>query len=332
MKKFILRGAIAIVGLVLFVILLFAASSLIKGTFHKFAENQMSGVLSELSARKSEDEKSSATQSSQPEQEEISDSSPDPSEHGEASFWVEYIDIGQADATLICCEGHYMLIDGGYHSTSDVLYTVLKNHGITHLDYLICTHAHADHCGGLSAAYELATVSHVLAPVTEDDRDVSFTIFCDRTKKAGYTIEVPKHGEVFFLGTSQCEVLGPISTEQENVNNTSIVLRVTYGETAFLFCGDAELEEETEILDEGYDIRCDVLKCGHHGSSTSTNYRWLYYAEPTYAVISCGKNNDYGHPHEQTLSRLRDAEVEVYRTDELGDIYFYSDGNTVWTE
>lgn len=144
----------------------------------------------------------------------------------------------------------------------------------------------------------------------------------------GKTITVPEPVDTFTIGAASATVIGPLSPSDEP-NNQSIVLMIQYGSTRFLFTGDAELEEENEILDAGYDIKCDLLKVGHHGSQSSTGYRWLREAAPAYAVISVGTDNSYGHPTEDVLSRLRDAEVTVYRTDLQGHIICSSDGSTL---
>ena len=136
---------------------------------------------------------------------------------------------------------------------------------------------------------------------------------------------MPDVGDTFPLGSATVTVLGP-QKHYSDVNNQSLILRVDYGSNAFLFTGDAEYESETDVLDAGENVRCDVIKAGHHGSHTSTGYRLLYEAQPKYAVISCGANNEYGHPHDDTLSRLRDADVTVYRTDLNGTIVCRSDG------
>ena len=142
---------------------------------------------------------------------------------------------------------------------------------------------------------------------------------------ANLAITVPNVGDTFSLGSATVTVLGP-QKHYSDVNNQSLILRVDYGSNAFLFTGDAEYESETDVLDAGEDVRCDVIKAGHHGSRTSTGYRLLYEAQPKYAVISCGADNEYGHPHDDTLSRLRDADVIVYRTDLNGTIVCRSDG------
>lgn len=240
---------------------------------------------------------------------------------------VHFIDVGQADAALVLCDGEGMLIDGGNKADSSLLYTYLKDHGITHLNYVVGTHAHEDHIGGLAGALHCATADTVFCPVTDYDSE-AFRDFMKIVAGHGLSVTIPEAGDSFPLGAATVTILhcDPIS---ENPNNTGIVLRVDYGETSFLFTGDAEREVEEGMLDGGMNVRATVLKVGHHGSETSTSYRFLYEAQPKYAVISVGEKNDYRHPHDAVMSRLQDADVEVYRTDEMGDIICTSDGKTV---
>ena len=167
----------------------------------------------------------------------------------------------------------------------------------------------------------------MLAPETEADTR-SYESLKNKTAEQGLTITHPKPGESLDFGSSKIEFYGPITESESDRNNGSVVMKIIYGDTSFLFTGDAEREEEQEILNAGYDLSATVLKVGHHGSKNSTTYPFLREIMPKYAVISVG-DNSYGHPTEDTLSRLRDADVKVYRTDMQGDIVVESDGKTV---
>ena len=245
---------------------------------------------------------------------------------------VHFIDVGQADATLILCDGQSMLIDGGKREDSSLMYTYLKNLGVTDLDYVVCTHPHEDHVGGLSGALAYAEVGTVLCSVTAYETE-SFGNFVKSVAQRGASITVPQTGERFSLGGAEVTILYCDGTA-ENVNNRSIVLRVDHGDTSFLFTGDCEYEVEKQLQEDGLLRPVTVLQVGHHGSNTSSCYSFLYDTMPVYGVISVGKDNSYGHPHEEVLSRLRDADVTVYRTDTMGDIVMRGDGTslTVSTE
>ena len=250
----------------------------------------------------------------------------EPSQPSGSSFVIHFIDVGQADAALILCDGQAMLIDGGNADDSNLMYSYLSRSGITYLDYVIGTHAHEDHIGGIAGALNYASVGQVFCPVTSYSTR-AFDNFVKAVQNHGRSITVPSVGDRFHLGSADCHILGVNSAE--DTNESSIVLKITYGNTSFLFTGDAEREAENLILNRGYDLRSDVLKVGHHGSASSTSYYWLRQVAPEYAVISVGKGNSYGHPTETVLSRLRDADVTTFRTDLQGDIICTSDGQTV---
>lgn len=243
-----------------------------------------------------------------------------------AKLEIYFIDVGQADAALVLCDGQSMLIDGGNADDSGKMYSFLRKHGIMQLDYVIGTHAHEDHIGGLAGALNYASVKTVYCPVTSYDSK-AFQNFQKAVQKWDTTIIVPKEWESFSLGGAECRILAVNSGS--DINNTSIVLRITYGDTSFLFMGDAEREVEQAILNSSEEIQSTVLKVGHHGSETSTSYAWLREVMPEYAVISVDKDNSYGHPADAVLSRLRDADVTTFRTDMHGDIACVSDGKTV---
>lgn len=242
------------------------------------------------------------------------------------SLEVHFIDVGQADSALVLCDGKSMLIDGGNVDDSSLIYSYLKKEEITALDVVVATHAHEDHVGGLSGALSFADVETVYCPVTDYDSK-AFSDFKKQVEKRNCEITVPKPDTEFELGKATVKILA--CNAGEETNDTSIVLKVCFGNTSFLFTGDAEREAEKWLLDSGCDLKSTVLKVGHHGSANSTTYPFLREVMPEYAVISVGKNNDYGHPTDDALSRLRDAEAEVLRTDLLGDIVFTSNGEEV---
>lgn len=250
-----------------------------------------------------------------------------PTVPADSDFAVHFIDVGQADAALVLCDGEAMLIDGGNRGDSDLIYAYLQKLSVDHLEYIVATHAHEDHMGGLSGALNYATVDTAYCPVTQYGSQV-FSNFVKYLEQQDKSITVPAAGDTFTLGSAQVQVIGPINST-DDTNNTSIVLRLVYGETSFLFTGDAEREEEQDILNAGYTLSSTVLKVGHHGSDTSTSYPFLREIMPEFAVISVGTGNSYGHPTEATLSRLRDADVTLYRTDYQGTIICTSDGKTV---
>ncbi len=245
----------------------------------------------------------------------------------QSTFEIHFLDVGQADAALVLCDDEAMLIDGGNAEDSSLIYSYLKSHDISHLEYIICTHPHEDHVGGLSGALNYATVGTVYCSMDSYDSK-TFDSFKRYLEEQNKEIEIPTVGDTFSLGSSTVSILGPMGNYSD-INNMSIVLRIQYGNTSFLFTGDAEIDSEQDILNTGTNLKSTLLKIGHHGSDTSTSYRWLREISPEYAVISVGKNNSYGHPTEQTLSRLQDAEVTLFRTDLQGHIICTSNGETL---
>lgn len=241
-------------------------------------------------------------------------------------FEAHFIDVGQADSSLIICDGKAMLIDGGNSDDSNLIYSYLNKNKVSRLDCIVATHAHEDHIGGLAGALIYASVDKLYCPVTESDSK-SFKNMLKYAEKQNLSITVPKVGESFMLGSATVDIIA-CNTEYD-ANESSIVLKIIYGDTSFLFTADAEKAAEQAILESGYDLKSTVLKVGHHGSSTSTGYPFLREVLPEYAVISVGSDNSYGHPTELTLSKLRDADAVVYRTDMQGDIICRSDGKNV---
>ena len=228
-----------------------------------------------------------------------------------STFEIHFFDVGEADSALVECDGHYMLIDGGNPGSSSFLYSYLQSHGIDYLDYIVCSHAHADHVGGLAGALNYASVGIAYSPVTEYDSR-AFNSFVKYLGKQGKEITVPSAGDCFELGNAKVTILAPIDMTLAaiNENNSSIILRIEYGSTSFLFTGDAEIDEERSVVESQQVLQSTLLKVGHHGSYTSTSEEFLKAVNPEFAVISVGANNDYGHPHDRVQGLLtRDVTV-----------------------
>lgn len=237
---------------------------------------------------------------------------------------IHYLDVGQADCALLECDGEYILIDGGNIGDSSQVVSYLEQAGVQQLKAVVCTHAHEDHVGGLPGVLAVYPTEAVYAPTRTYASDC-FDDFLYYTDQQGLTVTIPEVGDVIPFGQSTAEILGPVKSYPET-NNTSLVLMVTYGSTRFLFTGDMEADAEADLIDSGADLKADVLKAGHHGSDTSSSYRFLYQVSPEHTVISVGADNKYGHPDQQILSRLQDAESVIYRTDKLGTVIAHSDG------
>ena len=240
---------------------------------------------------------------------------------------VHFLDVGQADCILIEYGDYHLLIDGGNREDGSMVVTYLENQGISELDAVVCTHAHEDHVGGLPSVLAVYPTGAVYAP-TKTYSSKIFDDFVYYTDQQGMEITIPSPGDTLLEGELTITVMGPVKSYAET-NDTSIVLLVEFGDTRFLFTGDMETLAENDMLDywgSKVDWNVDVLKVGHHGSNSSTGYRFLDALMPTSGVISVGEDNTYGHPHVEPISRLNQADVIVFRTDELGTILAVSDG------
>ena len=241
--------------------------------------------------------------------------------------YVTFIDVGQGDSTLAYCEGETLLIDAGVPGQGEVVASYLDSIGVTQLDYVVCTHAHEDHCGGLDYILENYEVGMLFAPYTEFDSSGTFTRFEDTAAELGLAITVPEPGSEFTLGSAVFEFIGLVDDWDGDVNDSSLVVRLDYGDDSFLFTGDIGAEP---LLDcayvGGYSLNCDVLKLGHHGSSTSTDEEVLRLTSPEVAVASCGLDNSYGHPHDEVVELCDERGILLLRTDRDGDITLHSDG------
>ena len=248
----------------------------------------------------------------------------------DGTLTVHFIDVGQADCALIECDGAFMLIDGGNRDDGQKVVSYLQSCGVEQLQAVICTHAHEDHVGGLPSVLAVYPTAQVFAPTRTYSSNV-FDDFLYYTDQQRLEVTIPVPGDTLTLGQAEATILGPVKTYAET-NDTSIVVKLEYGTTSFLFTGDMEVEAENDMLDywEGrMDWNVDMLKVGHHGSTTSSGYRFVYETDPEYAIISVGTDNSYGHPHDEIVDRYRDAGVPMFRTDELGTILAVSDGSEI---
>ena len=239
---------------------------------------------------------------------------------------VRFLDVGQGDSILLSCGDETMLIDGGPVEEGQFLVSRLNRLDVTGLTYVVNTHPDEDHCGGLAAVLAKYPAGHVYSSVAAYTTKV-FSNVVKYTEEQGRQIEVPETGTHWGLGSATVTVIGPVQ-EYSDPNNGSLVLRVDYGETSFLFTGDMEQKAEGDLLESGADVRADVLKAGHHGSPTSSSEAFLTAVQPSVAIIS-GADNDYGHPGADVLARLEALNAEIYRTDTQGEIIIVSDGKTL---
>lgn len=242
---------------------------------------------------------------------------------------VHYINVGQGDSILVQVNNKNLLIDAGPEDASEKLLSYLSKQNIKKLDYVVATHPHEDHIGGMTSIIKKYKIGKFYAPKKTTDTK-TFEKMIDTLSDKKMKINVAKAGVTLDLGNNaSCEMIAPNKSSYESLNNYSAVIMIKYGSSKFLFMGDAEKLSEKEILASKKDILCDVLKVGHHGSNSATSKDFLSAVSPSIAVISCGKNNDYGHPHKQTLSALKEKNIKVYRTDINNTIVITSDGKSI---
>ncbi|SHH19558.1 MBL fold metallo-hydrolase [Clostridium grantii] len=241
---------------------------------------------------------------------------------------VHYINVAQGDAILIQCDDENMIIDAGKNNKAGLVDYYLKEQGVEKLDYVVGTHPHEDHIGGLDLVIDTYDIGTILMPkitaTTQTFKDLITSI-----NNKDLKITEPIAGTTYELGKATFEILAPNSSDYSDTNNYSIVIKLTYGDTSFLFTGDCEDVSEEEMVAKGLDLKADVLKIGHHGSRDSTIDEFLLAVDPMYAVISVGRVNTYGHPHKRVMDKLKEKNIDVYRTDESGTVIASSDGNNI---
>ncbi len=250
----------------------------------------------------------------------------------DANFAVHFVDVGQGDCTLVESNGEYLLIDAGENGHETEVLNYLRSMGIEKLDYIIATHQHSDHIGGLPEVLEEYECDNIIMPrLTKEQTPTNSTYkaFLKAVQSSEAKVISAKPGLSYALGGATFEILGPVTDDAEDINSMSAVTKITYGESSFLITGDAETEEELEIIENGADLDCDVLRAGHHGSSTSSCKDFLNAVTPEICVISCGADNDYGHPHDKAMNRIKKHTEEIYRTDICGSIVMTSDGKNI---
>jgi beta-lactamase superfamily II metal-dependent hydrolase len=242
---------------------------------------------------------------------------------------VHYLDVGQGDSEFIeLPNGECMLIDASISEYGDDIVESIEGYGYSKIDYLVATHPHADHIGGMAEVinnFDIGEIYMTKATSTSKTFENLLTTISDK----GLQISTAKAGVTVYSSSElQIDMLAPIDDEYSETNNYSAVIKISYGKNSFLFTGDAEELVEDELLESNYSVLdCDVLKVGHHGSSSSSSVNFLDAVSPTYAVISCGVDNSYGHPHSETLTKLSNCGAQVYRTDLEGTITITCDGN-----
>ena len=262
----------------------------------------------------------------------LSDYKPDEITVSNDGLKVSFFDVGQGDSTFIeLPDGETMLIDAANPEDGEFIKEKIERTGYKKIDYLVATHPHSDHIGGMAEIVNEFEIGNVYMPKVSHNTS-SFEKLVDAISQKNIKIKEAKAGTVVFEKEDlKAYILSP-KRDYEDLNNYSVVLKLEYKDTDFLFTGDAEKEVEHELLKSGADLKAQVLKVGHHGSSTSSDKKFISAVSPQYAVISCGEDNDYGHPHKETLKVLESSGTEILRTDILGDIKVFSDGENIKVE
>lgn len=241
---------------------------------------------------------------------------------------VHFLDVGQGLSILVQSDGQTMIYDGGNKSTSSFVVSYLKEQNVTTIDYLISSHYDSDHLAGLIGCLHAFDVKNVISSDYEHDSKL-YQSFVQTVDEQGLTMQHPAVGTEISFGTGSFQILAPAAIDPDDSNKNSVAIKLMNGENSFIFTGDAENTSEKAMCDSGIDLSCDVLVPGHHGSATATSWDFLQETVPEYAVISCGKDNQYGHPDKDVMDKLESMDIQVYRTDKQGTITATSDGTTI---
>lgn len=247
----------------------------------------------------------------------------------DASFELHLLNVGQGLGVLVKADGHALLYDGGPQEEQDNVVETLKNLGVSSLDYIVVSHYDSDHLNGSVAALKNFGCTTVLSPDYTVD-DYIYELYQKALQANGANVIHPSQGDQYTLGNAQITVVGPSSYDAEKENNRCVAIHIQYGSTSYLLCGDAQEEEEEDIVDFGGDLRSDVYVINHHGSASSSKYYLLDAVQPMYAMLSCAKDNTYGHPAKSAMKRIKSMGTSLFRTDEQGEIIAYSDGSNLW--
>jgi len=251
--------------------------------------------------------------------------------NADGTLSVHFIDVGQGDSEFIQLpNGETMLIDAGESDAGETVVSYLQSLSVSTINYVVATHPHSDHIGGLPDVFDAFDIEKVFMPDAVSDSYI-FEALLDKIEAEGCETVQAANGVTAVDDKENkllAEFIAPVSSEYENLNNYSAVLRLEYNENSFLFMGDAESLVEKEILKNGIsDI--DVLKIGHHGSKTSSSTEFVNTVSPSYAVFEVGQGNSYGHPHKEVLERYEKLGADILRTDEMGTIIISSDGRNL---
>ena len=247
-----------------------------------------------------------------------------------AELEAHFVDVGQGDCCILVCDGEAMIVDGGQAQASEIVYDYAVNHlGITDWKAVVATHPDNDHICGLIPLFDVCSVQTFIAPTMKALNANAYPQLLSRVEDENCAFIIPKWGETFPLGSAEVTMY---PGNGSSANGKSIVLKIRYGDTSFLLTGDMDSENEKDILAMGIDVQADVLKVAHHGSSESSSFDFLRAVSPEYAVISVGKDNEYGHPTDTVIDRLITVGAAIHRTDFDGNIVFTSDGTALQIE